>query len=62
VGIDPQRRAFHIRPTGIVEHDCQDRQAVLLGNRVQCCRIVEVEAAIADDLHDAAFWSCELDA
>ena len=47
VRIHAQRRLLHRRPAGVVEHDGEDRQPVLLRHRVDRRRIAEVEAAVA---------------
>ena len=59
-GIDPLHRRFHRLPAAIVEHDRQNRDLVLLRDRIDTVGRGEMKAAVADHLHDAAIRLREL--
>src|SRR6185312_9581192 len=52
--IDALGRGFHRLPAAIVEDDGENRDLVLLCHRIDAVGRGEVEAAVADHLHDAA--------
>ena len=60
LGIDALGRRLHRLPAAIVEHDRENRDLVLLRDRIDAVGRGEVEAAVADHLHDAALRLREL--